>query len=591
MKPRRLLTELATAGLAVALLAAIGLAGHAGRAGAQISVRPADPTGLSLKERRVRVIHSTDASLPGTSMYLQQVDPWLAYQRGRSYFFHEWSEEDGVFLALSSRAVAAATTSCGMCHNLPFRAPGAGGNTIQPVGYGLNTPHLFGVGLIELIGEQIRAEILDRFDRNHNGFLDVPAETRGRRLVIEAAEGVRVDFGRLDDQDGDGRPDLNGVIKAILVDRQGRARRWREKGVPTRLGDPEIAGYDPSVAILASSAGDHQFPSLRVFSTGVLRTVMGMVADDATSFQQLGKRPAEERERVWARVSNAGAPQPNLDLADDASSSLEKFQAARPGTISEGELDLLEWFLLNHPAPARGPQNAETHRGEKLLASLGCTACHVPDWQLKAADPRRGLAGDRRFFDLQVAANPRTGRLEGRLRDLSRVAAGPGGATLRVPRREGFRVVGIYSDFLHHDLGERFHELHYWGGTSHPLNRFRTPPLWGVGSTAPYGHDGRSLTLDDVIRRHGGEAEASQKAYLVAPEEDRRALLRFLESLVLYQPDTLPADLDGDGAIAPEFRLAGHPAGPERFNPELLFGHPPIYRGWHLGTTGERFFS
>jgi CxxC motif-containing protein (DUF1111 family) len=31
-----------------------------------------------------------------------------------------------------------------------------------------------------------------------------------------------------------------------------------------------------------------------------------------------------------------------------------------------------------------------------------------------------------------------------------------------------------------------------------------TEPLWGVGSTSPYGHDGRSTTLQEVILRHGG---------------------------------------------------------------------------------------
>jgi CxxC motif-containing protein (DUF1111 family) len=35
-----------------------------------------------------------------------------------------------------------------------------------------------------------------------------------------------------------------------------------------------------------------------------------------------------------------------------------------------------------------------------------------------------------------------------------------------------------------------------------------TEPLWGVGSTAPYGHDGRSINLREVILRHGGEALA-----------------------------------------------------------------------------------
>jgi len=123
------------------------------------------------------------------------------------------------------------------------------------------------------------------------------------------------------------------------------------------------------------------------------------------------------------------------------------------------------------------------------------------------------------------------------------------------------------------------------------LARFRTAPLWGVGSTAPYGHDGQSMTLDDVVRRHGGEAAAAARLYTAAPEADREALIAYLRTLVLYQPDTLPTDLDGDGRIAPDFEVAGRSAGPERFFPEFLFRVPPVYRGWTSGPDGNRFFS
>lgn len=558
---------------------------------AQISVRPQDPLGLSIRERRIRVIHSDRPDIPGTSMHLQQSDPWHAYQRGRSYFFHEWSAEDGVFAALPGQMVGAATTSCGMCHNLPFRTPGAGGNTVQPIGYGLNIPHLFGTGLVEMIGMQVRAEILATWDRNRNGFLDVPGETDGGRVLIQASPGVTVDFGRLDDLNGDGLPDLNGVIQVELVDAHGRIVPPGPKGAPARLGDPRVAGYDFSVALFATSAGDHQFPTLRVFIDGVLRTVMGVIADDPTSFQGLGPRQAGQAGRVWAEVSNAGARQPNLNLLPESLAAIETLQGSKAGTMSEGELDLLEWYLLNQPAPAQAAQDDRTRRGRVLLDRFQCTSCHTADWVLHPADPERGLAGDRRFFDLEVAPHPETGRLEGRLRPLTREVPGPRGTTLQVPRREGFTVRGIYADFLHHDLGERFHEHYHRNGRTRVQKLFRTAPLWGVGSTAPYGHDGRSMTLDDVIRRHGGEAQASAQAYAGAPAEDREALVAFLRTLVLYQPDVLPTDLDGDGRIVAEYRLAGRPVGPERLLPELLFRVPPVYRGWVEEPGGGRYFS
>jgi di-heme oxidoreductase (putative peroxidase) len=572
-------------------LAAAAFLGTALLVRAQVSVRPQDPLGLSIRERRVRLVHADRPDLPGTSMHLQQSDPWLAYQRGRSYFFHEWSREDGVFAGLPSQKVAAATTSCGMCHNVPFRTPGAGGNAVQPIGYGLNTPHLFGVGLVEMIGIQVRSEILAACDGNRNAFLDVPAETAGRRAKVEASPGVSVDFGPLEDLDGDGWPDLNRVIKVKLVDVRGRSLPAGADGKPLRLGDPGVAGYDFSVSLFASSTGDHQFPTLRVFMNGVLRTVMGMVADDPTSFQQLGPRRDAQAGRVWAELSNAGARQPNLDLLPESLAAIEALQGSKAGTLSEGEIDLLEWFLLNQPRPAQAAQTPQTRKGRVLLDQFRCTSCHTADWVLHPYDPRRGFAGDRRFFDLEVAPNPATTRLEGRLRPLLEKTRGPRGAVLAIPRRGGFVVRGVYADFLHHDLGERFHEHHHRDGRTRIQKLFRTAPLWGVGSTAPYGHDGRSMTLDDVIRRHAGEAAAAAGAYAGAPAADREALIAFLRTLVLYQPDVLPTDLDGDGRIAADFRRGAHSAGPERFFPELLFRVPPIYRGWSEDPDGGRYFS
>src|SRR5262249_61896422 len=55
--------------------------------------------------------------------------------------------------------------------------------------------------------------------------------------------------------------------------------------------------------------------------------------------------------------------------------------------ITEGDLDVTEWYLLNHPPPARGRLTPEVRRGEWLFDRLGCTVCHVPDWHLPAAGP------------------------------------------------------------------------------------------------------------------------------------------------------------------------------------------------------------
>jgi hypothetical protein len=65
----------------------------------------------------------------------------------------------------------------------------------------------------------------------------------------------------------------------------------------------------------------------------------------------------------------------------------------------------------------------------------------------------------------------------------------------------------------------------------------------------------------------------------VLSEEERRQVICFLQSLVLYQTDQLPCDIDGDGKIAEHFIVQGMDTGLERFNPEWLFRVPGKIEG------------
>jgi len=62
-------------------------------------------------------------------------------------------------------------------------------------------------------------------------------------------------------------------------------------------------------------------------------------------------------------------------------------------------------------------------------------------------------------------------------------------------------------------------------------NEWRTPPLWGVADSAPYLHDGRAATILDAITLHGGEAEKAKVRFFNFPEEDRDAVVVFLNCL------------------------------------------------------------
>jgi CxxC motif-containing protein (DUF1111 family) len=122
-------------------------------------------------------------------------------------------------------------------------------------------------------------------------------------------------------------------------------------------------------------------------------------------------------------------------------------------------------------------------------------------------------------------------------------------------------VTGLYSDLLLHDMGDSSADsAMYYGTPVAPRSlgeladakgqtrrsgmaaptEWRTPPLWGVASSAPYLHDGRADTLDDAIRRHDGEAAKTRTRYTRLVYSDRRALLSFLNSLTVVPEPRKP---------------------------------------------------
>ena len=65
------------------------------------------------------------------------------------------------------------------------------------------------------------------------------------------------------------------------------------------------------------------------------------------------------------------------------------------------------------------------------------------------------------------------------------------------------------------------------------IDEFMSAKLWGVGSTAPFGHRGDVSTLMEVILHHGGEASASRLKFEAMTDLERRKIVEFLKSLQL----------------------------------------------------------
>jgi len=243
--------------------------------------------------------------------------------------------------------------------------------------------------------------------------------------------------------------------------------------------------------------------------------------------------------------------------------SLDKIEAppvSDPGADPDGDgvtnelptsiIDHEEFYLLHYFKPALYQQTESTRKGRRLFDKIGCGTCHVADMMIEH---------DRRVADIETVFDP----VRGNLNHMFAVATpsvhlvndGSGFPAIKVPNGGPFLVKDIYTDFKRHDLGPNFYERNYDGTLQ---KEFLTRALWGVGSTSPYGHDGRSINLNEVILRHGGEAQASRNAFARLEGEDREAIFAFLNSLILFPPDDTASNLDPGDRTTPNYPQFGH---------------------------------
>jgi Di-haem oxidoreductase, putative peroxidase len=188
------------------------------------------------------------------------------------------------------------------------------------------------------------------------------------------------------------------------------------------------------------------------------------------------------------------------------------------GVVNEldpGRLSAVVAYQVLLAAPSFVAAADDAPDGVALFQKIGCAACHVPLVRLEnpsylLADPADPTIGA--TLDLgDPTDSPRLARVSDR----------------------GPVLVPLFSDFKRHDLGPQLADPIDSNGVSAEL--FLTTRLWGVGSTAPYLHDGRASTLDEAIRWHGGEAQAAHDVYVALGPSDQGALLDFLSSLVLQR--------------------------------------------------------
>ena len=457
-----------------------------------------------------------DMMTPSSSMFIINRDPFRSIRRGRQLFQRKFTRlegngpvtGDGFGDINTNLAIGAGLAdSCAACHGRPRGSAGFGGDVVTRPD-SRDAPHLFGLGLKEMLADEITSDL-----RAVRAAALAAAQASGSPQTRQLAS-KGISFGSITARP-DGTFDTSGV-----------------QGVDTDLRVRPFFFHGGTI-------------SMREFVVGALNAEMGLQAVDPT---------------LAAAVAGGRVTTPSGMVLDGAIDALEAPPAADAiadpdgdgvrHEISEAIVDHFEFYLLNYFKPATYQQNNRTQVGAANFRRIGCATCHIPDLQ---------ILRDRRVADVETVYDATRGNFNNLFATATPLYAetndGSGHPTLKRPALQPFLVRNIFTDFKRHDVGPGFYERNYDGTMR---THFLTTPLWGVGSTPPYGHDGRSINLQEVILRHGGEAQASRDRFARLSPKNQLLILEFLNSMVLFPPDDTASNLDPGDRTHPGYPQAAH---------------------------------
>jgi hypothetical protein len=450
-----------------------------------------------------------DVMTSTSSIFIINRDPFRSVRRGRQLFQRKFTRlqgqgpnnSDGTGDINSNNGIGAGLAdSCSACHGRPRGSAGAGGDVATRPD-SRDAPHLFGLGLKEMLADEITQDLRAI---HHQAVQKAQALHRSVTLRL-TSKGIN--YGRI-------TASATGIVDTSRVQ-----------------------GVDPDLRVRPFFAQGGTI-SIREFVVGALHNEMGMEALDPD---------------LSAASARSKVTTPSGMVLDGSKDKIEAPPDPDPDHGNEMDtalIDHLEFYLLNYFKPAHYQQDQTTQLGRQLFTKIGCASCHVSDLMINR---------DRRVADVETVYDPDRGIFNSLFATattlVKQVDDGSGFAPLQQPQLKPFLVKDIFTDFKRHDLGPSFYERNYDGTTQ---TQFLTRPLWGVGSTGPYGHDGRSMTLDDVILRHGVEAQKSRDAYAALDKEESAGVKAFLNSLVLFPPDDTASTLDRGDKDAAGFPQFGH---------------------------------
>ena len=307
-----------------------------------------------------------NAVTPDSSTFLIARDPARAIRRGRQLFQRKFTlsqgfgprTHDGIGDIDAEGAIGAGLIeSCAGCHGRPRGAAGAGGDVVTRPD-SRDAPHLFGLGLQEMLGDEITTDL--RAIREQ-----AQAEAQQRRAVVSkklASKGISYGVIRAN---ADGSVDTSGVQG---VDLDLRVHPFFAQG-----------GTD----------------SIREFVVGAFNDEMGMQAVDPV----LARAASGQRVVSLSGMVFDGSK----DLIQQPLAKTESDDPDNDGIRNElptALVDYMEFYLLNYFKPGTYKQTKLSQLGNVLMRQVGCTGCHIQDLRIEH---------DRRVADVETAYDRRTG--------------------------------------------------------------------------------------------------------------------------------------------------------------------------------------
>ncbi len=395
--------------------------------------------------------------------------------------------------------------SCNDCHNIPDD-DGAGEavtNAIRdPFHTGelgsfinRNTPHVFAPGAIQLLAEEMTAH-----------FHDVVTSATERvcqknRPITRSLRFQRVNF---------------GYIKVTPMS---------SNPCTVEVDTSHVVGIDDDLIV-------------RPFQwKGSVATLRGFNRD--AGHNELGMQAVE--------ITGAGVDGDFDGVTDELSvgdiTGLTIYLAAQPRPTTLLELDSLG--LLDTPL-TREEKHA-IRDGRRVFNDIGCGSCHTPHFKLSNtifSEPSQNPAYQDALFPagqdpIAEGVDPNYPITFDITQDQpnNMVMDHQGNMIFHLGAfatdNRGRAIIELYGDLKRHDMGPELAEPIDDEGI--PASVYLTENLWGVGSTAPYLHDGRATTLTEAILYHGGEAENSRLAFESLSPNERAELIAFLNNLILFK--------------------------------------------------------